>query len=199
MCEAVVALASSTAFERNKRFAVVKEVCNDASALRIAYNRSDRHFYNEIWRGFARAILCLTVTAVLGAIELLIFEVHEGVHILVRNEHDIAAVSAVASVRTAVRHEFFTVERHFAVAAVARFDKYFYVIEKHILTFRCIFLIYFRLTFFNSSSIAFADFLPAPIARITVAAPVMASPPAYSRSIFVLPFSSAIIVPLGEV
>ena len=44
---------------------------------------------------------------------------------------------------------------------------------------------------------AFADFLPAPIARITVAAPVMASPPAYRRGTDVSPFSSATMVPLG--
>ena len=45
-----------------------------------------------------------------------------------------------------------------------------------------------------NSSIAFAASLPAPIARITVAAPVTASPPAYTPSLDVLPvFSSATI------
>ena len=39
----------------------------------------------------------------------------------------------------------------------------------------------------------FAAFLPAPIARITVAAPVTASPPAYTPSFVVFPVSSAMI------
>ena len=45
------------------------------------------------------------------------------------------------------------------------------------------------------SSIAAAAVLPAPIARITVAAPVTASPPAYTPSRDVRPFSSAMIPP----
>ncbi len=41
------------------------------------------------------------------------------------------------------------------------------------------------------SSIPFAAALPAPIARITVAAPVTASPPAYTASFDVCPLSSS--------
>ena len=49
----------------------------------------------------------------------------------------------------------------------------------------------------SSSSIAAAAALPAPIARITVAAPVTTSPPAYTWSFEVLPVSSsAMIQPL---
>jgi len=42
----------------------------------------------------------------------------------------------------------------------------------------------------SQRSIAWAAFLPAPIARITVAAPVTMSPPAYTPGRFVVPFSS---------
>lgn len=49
--------------------------------------------------------------------------------------------------------------------------------------------------FWMYSSIAAAAVLPAPIARITVAAPVTASPPAYTPSRDVRPFSSAMIPP----
>ena len=45
------------------------------------------------------------------------------------------------------------------------------------------------------SSIAAAAVLPAPIARITVAAPVTASPPAYTPSRDVRPCSSVIMPP----
>ena len=46
------------------------------------------------------------------------------------------------------------------------------------------------------SSMALAAFLPAPMARITVAAPVTASPPANTPLRLVRPFSSATIQPL---
>jgi hypothetical protein len=42
---------------------------------------------------------------------------------------------------------------------------------------------------------AFAAFLPAPMAKITVAAPVTASPPAYTPSLLVAPVSSSTIIP----
>ena len=42
---------------------------------------------------------------------------------------------------------------------------------------------------------AVAAFLPAPIARITVAAPVTASPPAYTAFLEVLPVLSSITIP----
>ncbi|MDE5860807.1 MAG: hypothetical protein K2H28_01275, partial [Ruminococcus sp.] len=45
------------------------------------------------------------------------------------------------------------------------------------------------------SSIAVAEVFPAPIASMTVAAPVTASPPAYTPFLEVRPFSSAIIPP----
>ena len=48
---------------------------------------------------------------------------------------------------------------------------------------------------FNSSSIAFAAVFPAPIARMTVAAPVTASPPAQTPSSEVLPVSSTTTMP----
>ena len=50
---------------------------------------------------------------------------------------------------------------------------------------------YFR----KYSSIAFAAVLPAPMAEITVAAPVTASPPAYTPSLVVAPSSVTIIPP----
>ena len=46
----------------------------------------------------------------------------------------------------------------------------------------------------RNSWIPFAAALPAPIARITVAAPVTASPPAYTPSFDVFPVSSSAII-----
>ena len=45
-----------------------------------------------------------------------------------------------------------------------------------------------------NSSIPFAAALPAPIARITVAAPVTASPPAYTPALDVAPVSSSAMI-----
>ena len=64
----------------------------------------------------------------MGAIELLKFEIDERIDFLIRNEHDVASVAAVTAVRTAVGNEFFAMERHFSVAAVACFDENFDVI-----------------------------------------------------------------------
>ena len=52
----------------------------------------------------------------------------------------------------------------------------------------------FYYLFFRNSSIPLAAALPAPIARITVAAPVTASPPAYTPSLLVLPVSSSAMI-----
>ena len=128
MRKTVVAFAASAAFERNESFFVIKEVGNDLAAFRVAYYRADWHFYNEIRSSFAGAIFCFPVASVLGAIKLLEFEINKRIDFFVCDEHDISSVAAVTAVGTAVRHKFFAMERNFAVAAVACFNKNFYIV-----------------------------------------------------------------------
>ena len=58
--------------------------------------------------------------------------------------------------------------------------------------FNCFLAYFFDIIY---SSMAFAAVLPAPIARITVAAPVTASPPAKTPSLEVAPVASLTIIP----
>ena len=65
----------------------------------------------------------LTVHAVGGHVLTFIAEVHQGGQIVVHLQDDGAALAAVAAVRAAGRHIFFTVERYHAIAAVAGPDR----------------------------------------------------------------------------
>ena len=93
-----------------------------------------RHFNRQGLSGFSLAQLCTSVLSGLCRKLALEPEIHKGMHIGISQKHDVPAVAAVAAVRSAVLHELFPVERHAAVAAVAGFGRYFYLIYKHILS-----------------------------------------------------------------
>ena len=52
-------------------------------------------------------------------------------HIRIGQQHDVAAVSAVAAVRAAVLHKLFAMERDRAIAAVSGLGGDFNLIDKH--------------------------------------------------------------------
>ena len=112
----------------------IAHILDDFAGGTVFDNRSGRYGNFEVFGVFAVAlgghaglsVLCDEFTAV--------FEVQKRVLTLVNDKNDIAAFSAVAAVRSAVRNILFPVERHAAVSAVAGLDIDFYFIKKHFLT-----------------------------------------------------------------
>ena len=60
-----------------------------------------------------------TVLTIGCGVFALVAEVHQGGQVIVRHKDDVAAAAAVTAVRATRRHEFFAVEGHRAVAALA--------------------------------------------------------------------------------
>ena len=164
--ESCVAFAAYSAAKSHDACVFVEHIGDDSARFLVAYNRPARDFYDKIGRALTVAEFTRTVTAVLGFIKLCETEVGKRTHIRVDDKYYVSALAAVAAVRTAVCDVFFGVERRTSVAAVTRFNEYFCVIYKH------------YCSPLNLLIMLSAAFLPAPIARITVAAPVTASPPA---------------------
>ena len=79
------------------------------------------HFDQKILAPFAVAAVGAAVAAAFRRVLAVKAEVQQGMHVGVGVQDDIAAVAAVAAVRAPVHDEFFPVERHAAVSAVARF------------------------------------------------------------------------------
>ena len=72
------------------------------------------------WRvgGLSRAALAHAVLSVAGNVFSLVAEVHQGGHVPIRPDDNIAAPAAVAAVGSARGHVFFPVEGNRSVAAV---------------------------------------------------------------------------------
>ncbi len=113
---------------------VTGHVLDDLAALGLLDDGAARHFDHKVRRGFARAVFCGAVGPVLGDVLFAVFEVDQGVEMVVHDEHHVAAVAAVAAVRPAGRHILLAVKRDGSVAAVSRSHADFCNINKHALT-----------------------------------------------------------------
>ena len=102
-----------------------------ASVRHLAHDRADRNLDDQVLRALAAAKRRRAVFAVFGGILAFITEIHQRMHVFIREQDDIAAVAAVAAVRSAVLHEFFAMERNCAIAAVTGLGCDFYLIDKH--------------------------------------------------------------------
>ena len=118
-----VAVAAATALSNGDR-GVVGQVGDDKAALCVLDHSAQRHLDDQILGIFAVAQACAALAALRGHILALIAEVHQGGQMVVRHKDDVAAPAAVAAVRAACGHEFFAVEAHRAIAALARMEPY---------------------------------------------------------------------------
>ena len=123
-----VAPAAAAAVQNRARFARCVHIRNHRAGFRLADDRPDRYFDDEIFTALARAVACRAVHAVFRRVVALEAEVQQRVHVQISVKADIAAVTAVSAVRPAVQDEFFPVERHAAVAAVACLAGDFYMV-----------------------------------------------------------------------
>ena len=101
---------------------------------RHADQRAPRHTDDNILPVSAGAALGSAHLAGLGLILASETEIEQRGHMDVDGKNDVAALPAVAAVRSAGRDIFFPVKGHAAVAAAARFDQNVYDIDKHQVT-----------------------------------------------------------------
>ena len=125
-----VAPATAAALRDNDVF-VCGHVRHDAAGLRIADQCAARHGNDERLCAFAEAALAAAVFAALCGVLALVAEIRQRGEVIVHAEHDVAAATAVAAVRAAGSHVFFTVKSHGAVAAVTGFYLDLSYIDKH--------------------------------------------------------------------
>ena len=118
-CEMRVAPAALAAAAEDERLGV-GHILDDLVRFRVAHDGAARHADREILALLAELARALTVHAVVGDVFALVAKVHQRGHVVVDNEDDVAAVAAVAAVGAARGDVLFAVERHRAIAALAR-------------------------------------------------------------------------------
>ncbi len=126
-----VAFAAVAAARHKNFFAVRKHVANDFPRLSVFHQRTERHRDFHVRAALAAA----TVRAAAFAVARLEFrfetERKKVGHVLVSHKIDIAALTAVAAVRSARGFAFKGFERVHSVAAVARLDCNFHLVGEH--------------------------------------------------------------------
>ena len=119
-CEVLVAKAALPAAQEHLALARPAHVGHHGPVLLAQEHRAHRHLDDQVLPALAMAAPGRAVRAVFGQILAVEAKIQQRVHVGVGIEDDVAAVAAVAAVRAAVLHEFLPVERHAAVAPVAR-------------------------------------------------------------------------------
>ena len=126
-----VAPAAAAAFGYDGLLAVMAQVGNDLTRFFVFYDRPQGNRNEQVFGVAAVAVRPLTLAARLGLEQAAEAEVDEGVDIAVGYEDDVAAVTAVAAVRTALGDKFFAAEAAHAVAAFSGLHKNSGSIDKH--------------------------------------------------------------------
>ena len=104
---------------------------NDLIGLGIPHNSASGNLDDQILAPLAGHLTAQTVDTCLCSILALITEIQQRGHMVADTQHNAAAVTAVAAVRAAGSHVFFTVECHRTVAAATADDRDSNFIYKH--------------------------------------------------------------------
>ena len=113
-----VAPAAAAALGHHHRL-VAGEVRHHKAGLSLLQNSAAGHTDDQVFRIRTTLALGAAVLAVLGGVFALVAEIHQSGQVIIGHKDDVAAAAAVAAVRAAGRHEFFAVEGHGAIAALA--------------------------------------------------------------------------------
>ena len=130
--EAHVALAPSSARENAVHFAVLIHVADDLARIHVANQGAARNFHNNVCTALPKALVGAAALAVSRKILRDIAERKQIVHVLIADEIDVSAISAVAAIRPARRLALVRLEGVHAISPVARLDRNFYLIRKAI-------------------------------------------------------------------
>ncbi len=126
-----VAAAAFSALCDDDAFSIRDQVREDFTCLVIVDHGADRQRDDDGFSPAPRAVRAATGFSVLRLVMSLVAEVEEGGEPVGGCEHDIAAVSAVSSVRAAAGNEHFPAETAAAVAAATGFDGNSDFIDEH--------------------------------------------------------------------
>ena len=126
-----VAPAAAAAVKQHMALTGLVHVGHQTTVRDQPHRRAHRHLDDKLFGALAAAQGRRAVFAVIRRILALITEIHQRVHIRIGQQHDVAAVSAVAAVRAAVLHKLFAMERDRAIAAVSGLGGDFNLIDKH--------------------------------------------------------------------
>ena len=124
-------MSASAALSNQDAFVWLGEIVEQFTRVVVINDRADRDANLEILSAAALTITTFTVPAALSPEYVIKAEFEKRVLVNVRDEINIAAVSAIAAARAALRNELFPSERDRSVSAVAGFDGNFCLINKH--------------------------------------------------------------------
>ena len=122
--------AASAALDNDKAIAI-SHILDHKAGFRIADHSSGRYGDLQILTVFSHKLPCGAVGTVFRHELAAVLKVQKGVLALVGDENDVAALTAVSAVGTAVRDVFFPAEGHGTVAALTRLDVNIDLIDKH--------------------------------------------------------------------
>ena len=129
--EARIATPAPAARRDDHLLAVVLHVTEDLAGGAVGDHGADRNLEDHIRRFATVHVGTLPSGTVLGLVVAVVDEADETLLAVGRFENDVASGAAVAAVRAAARHEFFTVKAAAAVAAVTGLDRDDRFIHKH--------------------------------------------------------------------
>ena len=117
--EAAVALAALAATGHDHVFRRSVDVGDDLAAVRVSNQGPHGHPDYPVCAVLPVLVLAAPVLAAVAAIEPLVAQVQQGGQVRVRRHPHVAAVAAVAAVRTSLGDELLAAKAHAATAAVA--------------------------------------------------------------------------------
>src|SRR5690606_36965453 len=120
--EVHVAQPALAATGHQQALAVGGQVADHLVGVDAVHHGAGGHGDDHVLAALAVHLPAPAVLAALGAEQLLVAEVDQGVEVLVGDQPDAAAIAAVAAIRPAQRNELLAAEAHAAVAAVAGGD-----------------------------------------------------------------------------
>ncbi len=125
-----VSPAASAAFCDYYRL-VTRHIGDYSARFLFTDNCASGHLDYEVGRRFAEAVFRAAVVTSLSHVFALEAKIYKGRAVVINQKDDISALASVTSVGSSCGNIFFSMERHAAVAAVARFNGYIYFIDEH--------------------------------------------------------------------
>ena len=102
------ALAAFAALGCNERFPVFLQIFHHQSGFLVDHNRTDRHFYDQVFAILAITFFLHAILTVFGFVFSFITKIHQCAHIFICLKDDISAFAAVSAIRSAFWNKRFS-------------------------------------------------------------------------------------------
>ena len=107
-CILRIALAAFAALGCNERFPVFLQIFHHQSGFLVDHNRTDRHFYDQVFAILAITFFLHAILTVFGFVFSFITKIHQCAHIFICLKDDISAFAAVSAIRSAFWNKRFS-------------------------------------------------------------------------------------------